>query len=58
MIEVARKVIIVADHTPGRNAMIHLHCWKWPIMWFPMWSGREYCEMLRRRGVEVLLAVP
>jgi DeoR/GlpR family transcriptional regulator of sugar metabolism len=56
MIEVARKVIIVADHTKfGRNAMIHLA----PLEvadYVVSDAGLtdEYQEMLRAQGVEVL----
>jgi DeoR family fructose operon transcriptional repressor len=58
MIEVASKVIIVADHTKfGRNAMIHLA----PLdvadyVVSDAGLDEEYREMLRRQGVEVLLA--
>ena len=58
MIEVARKVIIVTDHTKfGRNAMIHVA----PLEeadYVVSDSGleEEYRELLRSRGVEVLLA--
>jgi DeoR/GlpR family transcriptional regulator of sugar metabolism len=57
MIEVARKVIIVADHTKfGRNAMIQVA----PLEvadYVVSDSGlaEEYQEMLRSQGVEVLL---
>jgi DeoR family fructose operon transcriptional repressor len=58
MIEVARKVIIVTDHTKfGRNAMIHLA----PLdvadcLVSDAGLAEEYQELLRERGVEVLLA--
>ncbi len=58
MIEVARKVIIVTDHTKfGRNAMIHLA----PLEvadYVISDSGlnEEYQELLRSQNVEVLLA--
>lgn len=58
MIEVARKVIIVSDHTKfGRNAMINVA----PLSaanYFVSDTGlaEEYCEMLRNQGVEVILA--
>ena len=57
MIEVARKVIVVADHTKfGRNAMIHLA----PLdvadyLVSDVGLAEEYQEMLREQGVEVLL---
>ncbi|HVW11529.1 MAG TPA: DeoR/GlpR family DNA-binding transcription regulator [Bryobacteraceae bacterium] len=58
MIEVARKVIIVADHTKfGRNAMLQVaplnvaDCVVTDSALAP-----EYREMLRAQGVEVLLA--
>ncbi len=58
MIEVARKVIIVADHTKfGRNAMINVA----PLdaadcVVSDAGLAEEYQEMLRGQGVEVLLA--
>lgn len=58
MIEVARKVIIVTDHTKfGRNAMIHVA----PLdeadcVVSDASLAEEYQELLRGRGVEVLLA--
>jgi DeoR/GlpR family transcriptional regulator of sugar metabolism len=58
MIEVARKVIIVADHTKfGRNAMINVA----PLdvadcVVSDAGLAEEYREMLRVQGVEVLLA--
>ena len=57
MIEVARKVIIVADHTKfGRNAMIHLAPLEMAdYVVSDAGLAGEYQEMLRRRGVEVLL---
>lgn len=57
MIEVARKVIIVADHTKfGRNAMIRVA----PLdvadyVVSDAGLAEEYREMLRGQGVEVLL---
>ncbi len=58
MIEVARKVIIVADHTKfGRNAMIHvapLEAADYVIS--DSGLAEEYQELLRQQGVEVLLA--
>jgi DeoR family fructose operon transcriptional repressor len=57
MIEVARKVIIVADQTKfGRNAMIHVA----PLdvadyVVSDAGLAEEYQEMLRGQGVEVLL---
>jgi DeoR/GlpR family transcriptional regulator of sugar metabolism len=58
MIEVARKVIIVTDHTKfGRNAMIHLA----PLdvadcVVSDQGLAEEYQELLRRENVDVLLA--
>lgn len=58
MIEVARKVIIVTDHTKfGRNAMIHVA----PLdqadcVVSDAGLAEEYRELLRGQGVEVLLA--
>ena len=58
MIEVARKVIIVADHTKfGRNAMIHVA--PLDVADCVVSDGglaEEYQELLRGQGVEVLLA--
>ena len=57
MIEVASKVIIVADHTKfGSNAMIHVA----PLdiadyVVSDAGLGEEYRELLRGQGVEVLL---
>jgi DeoR/GlpR family transcriptional regulator of sugar metabolism len=57
MIEVARRVIIVADHTKfGRNAMIRVA----PLdvadyVVSDAGLAEEYREMLRGQGVEVLL---
>jgi DeoR family fructose operon transcriptional repressor len=57
MIEVARKVIIVADHTKfGRNAMIRVA--PLDVADYVVSDARlaeEYQEMLRGQGVEVLL---
>jgi DeoR/GlpR family transcriptional regulator of sugar metabolism len=58
MIEVARKVIIVADHTKfGRNAMLQVA----PLnvadcLVTDSSLAAEYQEMLRAQGIEVLLA--
>jgi len=58
MIEVARKVIIVADHTKfGRNAMLQVA----PLnvadcVVTDSGLAPEYQEMLRAQGIEVLLA--
>jgi DeoR/GlpR family transcriptional regulator of sugar metabolism len=58
MIEVARKVIIVADHSKfGRNAMLQVA----PLdvadcVVSDSALGPEYREMLRAQGIEVLLA--
>jgi DeoR/GlpR family transcriptional regulator of sugar metabolism len=58
MIEVARKVIIVTDHTKfGRNAMLNVA----PLdvadcVVSDVGLAEEYQEMLRGHGVEVLLA--
>jgi DeoR/GlpR family transcriptional regulator of sugar metabolism len=58
MIEVARKVIIVADHTKfGRNAMIHVA----PLdiadcVVSDTGLAQDYQDMLRHQGVEVLVA--
>lgn len=58
MIEVSRKVVIVADHTKfGRGAMIHLA----PLdradtVVSGVELAPEYKAMLEKRGVEVLLA--
>ncbi len=58
MIEVARKVIIVTDHTKfGRNAMINvapLHVADYLVS--DSGLAEEYQELLRGQGVEVLLA--
>jgi len=58
MIEVARKVIIVADHSKfGRNAMIHLAPLEMAdCVVSDAGLAEEYRELLRGRGVEVLLA--
>ena len=57
MIEVARKVIIVADHTKfGRNAMIRVA--PLDVADYVVSDARlaeEYQEMMRGQGVEVLL---
>jgi DeoR family transcriptional regulator, fructose operon transcriptional repressor len=58
MMDVARKIIIVTDHTKfGRNAMIHVA----PLeeadcVVSDTGLAEEYRELLRGRGVEVLLA--
>jgi DeoR family transcriptional regulator of aga operon len=58
MIEVSRKVIIVADHTKfGRSAMVHLA----PLDVIDVVVsncalGAEHQQMLRARDIEILLA--
>jgi DeoR family transcriptional regulator of aga operon len=58
MIEAARKVIIVADHTKfGRGAVMHLAGLEVAnTVVTDEGLAPEYRELLRSRGVELLLA--
>jgi DeoR family fructose operon transcriptional repressor len=58
MIEIANKVIIVADHSKfGRSAMIPVaHLEDADVVVSDSALAPEYVELLRRKGIEVLLA--
>jgi len=58
MIEVSNKVIIVADHTKfGRSAMVHLAPLNAAdVLVTDSETSPEYQSLLRRNGVEVILA--
>jgi DeoR/GlpR family transcriptional regulator of sugar metabolism len=58
MIEASRKVIVVADHTKfGRGAIMHLAPLEIAdVVVADSGLAHEYRDLLRARGVEVLIA--